>query len=101
MTLNELAKKLRRVFKFKYLTYDVFNKVRLWNVKPEYRLPYYHNGPLDHGTWRIPRGINTREEAALAEVYGFGRSLIEPIDFSEYKDGRFIDYSKCVVEVEE
>ena len=99
MTLNELAEKLRNVFKFKYLTYDVFNKVRLWNIKPEYKLPYYSNGPYDHGSWKIPRGTDKRERA-LAETAGFGRSLTEPIDFSEYKDGRFIDYSKCIVEVE-
>lgn len=98
MTLTELAQELRKIFDFKYMTYDPVFKIRMWKVKPEFRRPVYE---YFFGSWRIPRGAVSRRDAALAETGGFGRSLIRPLDLSEYKEKEqlHIDYSKCIVEV--
>lgn len=98
MTLTELAKKLREIFEFKYLTCDMSEKIRMWRVRPEFRNP---TTLYDGGAWRIPRKSHASKDAVLAEKHGFGRSLISPLDLSEYKDeNERIDYSKCIVEVE-
>ena len=99
MTLNELAIELRKIFQFRYLTCDMSEKIRIWRVRPEFR---NQTSIFDCGSWRIPRKqSHANREAALAEKHGFGRSLVSPLDLSEYKDtDGNIDYSKCIVEVE-
>ena len=100
MTLTELARELRKIFDFKYLTCDMYEKIRMWRVRPEFR---NQTSIFDCGSWRIPRKqSHASREAALAEKHGFGRSLVSPLDLSEYADEKGnIDYSKCIVEVKE
>lgn len=84
MTLTELAKKLREIFKFRYLTVSPYREdVLLWRDKPE----------CDGFYWR-----STEPCAQLA----FHSNLLSvSLDLFEYKDAEGnIDYSKCIVEVE-
>lgn len=91
MTLNELAKKLREIFEFKYVTvadYKHEGPVTLdcWECKPT----FYD----EDCTWR---GFHHR-----GLLYSFEASdLACDIDLSEYRDSDGnVDYSKCIVEVE-
>lgn len=88
MTLEELARELRQISDFDYLTceketYCMYAKVTLHWDKPEWRAPFWFAG-------------NENQETA-------GELMINPLllDLSKYKDADGnIDYSKCIVEVE-
>ena len=88
MTLTELARELRKLFKFKYLTahrsgVELF--LRMYAKEPSYFKTYSVWGEADAVFFPI----------AVSE------DLRVDIDLSEYKDADGnIDYSKCIVEVE-
>ena len=88
MTLKELAHGLRKIFRFKYLTASEdwpLPTIILWGGKVEY----------DGRGWNM---------IAPKSYYGsFNVSaLCTKLDLSEYRDENgTIDYSKCIVEVEE
>lgn len=93
MTLKELARKLRKIFRFKYLTacYKMTAGSRIGldlfiGPKPDFTHDGYwaNNYVVAGGSLVIP--------ADLLDI---------PLDLSEYKDADGnIDYSKCIVEVE-
>lgn len=88
MTLEELAKKLREVFEFRYLTVHKNwcrrPTVWMWNGKPKYICPN------DIGGWSGAHCVGS-----------FEQDYVMPLDLSEYADENGeIDYSKCIVEVE-
>ena len=92
MTLTELAKKLREVFRFKYLTvaYDGERlHIELWSHKPSY--------VYEHGNWFwyfMPYRMR-------GQAYFCSEDLIGDINLDEYWDKYAnLDYSKCIVEVE-
>lgn len=105
MTLTELAKKLREVFAFDVLTYSAYDNcdcyatyqkesIILWQrnspgALPEYDATgFYFDGDAD--------------VLALYEIGNMGVTIAEILDLSEYGDENGnIDYSKCIVEVEE
>lgn len=84
LTLNELARELRKLFKFKYLTVSPYREeVLLWWDKPE----------SDGFYWWATE--------TCTQVAFYSDVLSVPINLSEYKDADGnIDYSKCIVEVE-
>ena len=91
MTLNELARKLRKIFKFKYLTAQntgvTRDCLRLYIWETEQR-PIYANG-----NWWC-REINR------VQGIRFTNEIKKSLDLSEYEDADGnIDYSKCIVEV--
>ena len=86
LTLNELAKKLREVFRFKYLTVDDSRCIYAWRGKsPRYlETEKYWTG-------------KSSELSIVLETWAHEVD----IDLSEYKDADGnIYYSKCIVEVE-
>ena len=90
MTLRELARELRKVFRFKYLTCDGCGDQRdycIWLDKPEYT----------RDGWIVYTISSVVNSLLLFESY----KLAIQLDLSEYKDADGnIDYSKCIVEVE-
>ena len=85
MTQKELARELRKIFKFKYLTAEsVEGKiVALWDGKP------FFTGYEWHFTDKAQCVIDIRFHH------------IPVLNLSEYRDADGnIDYSKCIVEVE-
>ena len=84
LTLEELARELRKIFKFKYLTVSPYREeVLLWWDKPE----------SDGFYWWATE--------TCTQVAFYSNVLSVPLDLSEYKDtDGNIDYSKCIVEVE-
>ena len=84
LTLKELARELRKLFKFKYLTVSPYREeVLLWWDKPE----------SDGFYWWATE--------TCTQVAFYSNVLSVPLDLSEYKDtDGNIDYSKCIVEVE-
>ena len=90
MTLNELAKELRKLFEFKYLTCDGCGDQRdycIWLDKPEYT----------RDGWIVYTTSSVVNSSLLFESY----KLAIQLDLSEYEDADGnIDYSKCIVEVE-
>ena len=91
MTLEELARELRKIFRFRYLTAADYKHegpicVDLWEYKPQ-----FHESDC---TWN---GLHRREL-----LYSFDMAQLAcTIDLSEYKDADGnIDYGKCIVEVE-
>ena len=101
MTLTELAKELRKTFKFRYLAYgEMFYWGRSHNVL------WISGKPLtlvvrDEGGEGVPCYIYEWEGEDIIETFSKD-DLVYPLDLSEYadEDGE-IDYSKCIVEVEE
>ena len=90
LTLKELARELRKIFRFKYLT---ASKIRaeiyllMFKTKPEFVLAFKD---WDRGKPIGPCPIVASEDLRI------------DIDLSEYRDADGnIDYSKCIVEVEE
>ena len=85
LTLTELAHELRKIFRFKYLTVSNINgcNINVWkHSKPEY----------NDGEW-----IGSY---MAFDIYP--DELRFELDLSEYADENGdIDYSKCIVEVEE
>lgn len=92
MTLTELAHELRKLFNFRWLTYDRrgddWYVINLWKSKPVYEI----------GMWCPKRDIESDYPQSINRL--FLKPEIE-LDLSEYPDtyGQ-IDYSKCIVEVE-
>ena len=87
LTLKELARELRKIFKFDYLTCDngsEVNDICLWKD-----LPYFKRSE-----WF---GQSSDSITMFVEV----KTLAIDLDLSEYRDADGnIDYSKCIVEVE-
>ena len=89
MTLTELARKLREVFRFKYLTVSR-SGVELFIVM-------YKSKPEFNTIWK---GWDTGAPVAPCPIAA-SKDLRCDLDLSEYKDENGeIDYSKCIVEVE-
>ena len=87
MTLKELAREMRKILRFRYLTYErnVLDEgeICLWEFKPTYC----------EGSWRISLDASSYM-AIYPEFLSFN------LDLSEYRDENGnIDYSKCIVEV--
>ena len=93
MTLNELAKELKKIIAFDCITvhknWCQEPAIFLWGGMPEY------SPAQDVGGWQ--RVIGKSNALCWFGAY----SIIGGLDLSEYKnaDGN-IDYSKCIVEVE-
>ena len=90
MTLTELANELRKIFRFKYLTKDSIGDIYCWNGKPVYdeTESYWHSGSRG--------GV-----APVLETWP-SSSTVKSLDLSEYaNETGEIDYSKCIVEVDE
>ena len=89
LTLKELARELRKIFRFKYLTAH--------RSGVELFLRMYAKEPSYFETYRV-----WGEAYAVFFPIAVSEDLRVDIDLSEYKnaDGS-IDYSKCIVEVEE
>ena len=88
MTLEELARELRKLFEFKYLAISLRRGLSLWSG----RAPIY----MVEGRFWSSDFIKTSLVGSLD-----GDCLISNLDLSEYKDADGnIDYSKCIVEVE-
>lgn len=92
MTLTELARELRKIFNFKYLTAFCDGErllIELWSHKPSY--------VYDYGNWFwyfMP--YKMRGQACFCS-----EDLIADINLDEYMNSSSnIDYSKCIVEVE-
>lgn len=89
MTLTELAKKLRKIFRFKYLTVEIaiYNPYFcLWTERPYWNGKYW--GAKEDG-----------QKHLVTDFLDF--EIVESIDLSEYKEENGeIDYSRCIVEVE-
>lgn len=89
LTLKELARELRKIFEFKYLTCDGCGDQRdycIWLDKPEYT----------RDGWIVYTISSVVNSLLLFESY----KLAIQLDLSEYKDADGnIDYSKCIVEV--
>ncbi len=88
LTLTELARELRKIFRFRYLTASEdwpLPTIIMWGGKVEY------DG----------RGWNMIEPKSYYGSFNVS-ALCTKLDLSEYKDENGnIDYSKCIVEVEE
>ena len=91
MTLNEFAKELRKLFRFRYLTCDGCGDLKdfcIWLDKPEYV----------RNDWFLFSAFGDSEPAIMLFE---SRYLAINIDISEYADADGnVDYSKCIVEVE-
>ena len=88
LTLTELAKKLREIFKFGYLTVH-----KNWCQRPFVCM------------WcGMPRYTNSQDIGGWGGTYCVGSIGLDyaiDLDLSEYEDADGnIDYSKCIVEVE-
>lgn len=90
MTLTEFAKELRKIIKFNYLTYNQYGILCIWageRPKPEYIKKFCFWNYYPERTFEVG-SIDTKDYVDL--------------DLSEYKDENGdIDYSKCIVEVDE
>ena len=105
MTLNELAKELRKLFAFDILTYSAwedgdcyvteqFDEIILWFRRVPKALPEYDDTAGNF--------YGDSEVLALLRISSMSAMVSESLDLSEYKDSDGnIDYSKCIVEVEE
>ena len=99
LTLKELARELRKIFRFKYLTcgemfYWGQSHIVLWISNQPLTLSVRNEGGEER-----PCYIHEWEGDDIIETFS-EEDLVCALDLSEYKDGRFIDYSKCIVEVE-
>lgn len=93
MTLTELANEFRRLLEFEYMTASGYDgdqdcfKIKVWSGKEK---PNYE---------RFKGWTNSSPISGYLEIdyYHFKSE----IDFSEYRnEAGYIDYSKCIVEVE-
>lgn len=90
ITLEELARELRKVFKFKYLTvqytYFVFPEIMLWDADNK---PFFYKR-----VWETEYG-----DGMICDF--LSKDIAKKLDLSEYADENgTIDFSKCIVEVE-
>lgn len=93
MTLTELAKELRKIFQFNWLTYDRRSDdwyvINLWKCKPVYKNEMWVPKANEH-RWQQP-------------IYRESLRTDIELDLSEYPSmpiTNLPDYSKCIVEVE-
>lgn len=91
LTLTELAIELRKIFNFRYLTYDRrgddWYVINLWISKPVYQSDVWW--PKKHDEWL--RQVSIDRQALRPEI---------ELDLSEYPDiNGLTDYSRCIVEV--
>lgn len=91
-TIMRLARELRKIFRFKYLTLSDYKHKGIVTINCWMHKPYFKE---DDCTW----GSQYSFELLLSFDVG---ALACTLDFSNYwnTDGR-IDYSKCIVEVKE
>ena len=87
LTLKELAREMRKLFEFDYVTVDTNESITFWVRKPLYISMcglWDRNAYLD--SW---------------DIFNIDFSSAVNLDLSEYADeSGEIDYSKCIVEVE-
>ena len=87
LTLKELAREMRKLFEFDYVTVDANESITFWVRKPLYISMcglWDRNAYLD--SW---------------DIFNIDFSSAVNLDLSEYADeSGEIDYSKCIVEVE-
>ena len=87
MTLKELARELRKVFIFDYVTIDDDGTITSWRGKPLYISTI--------GVWDCNAYLGS------LDIFHTDISCTVDLDLSEYADENGeIDYSKCIVEVE-
>lgn len=93
LTLKELARELRKIFNFRWLTYDRrgddWYVLNLWKSKPVYQFEMWY--PKSDADWDCPQAIDRRSLRADIEL-----------DLSGYPNmpiTNLPDYSKCIVEV--
>lgn len=94
MTLGELAKKLRELFWFRWLTLDYTGYITLWNMRPKFGAVC----PKDK------KEMWHRGDDPLCGIcaYIFPYAINEELDLREYtREISGVDYSKCIVEVRE
>ena len=85
LTLKELAREMRKLFEFDYVTVDAEESITFWVRKPLYISMC--------GLWERSLGS--------LDIFSIDFSYFVNLDLSEYKDADGdIDYSKCIVEVE-
>ena len=86
MTLKELAREMRKLFEFDYVTVDANESITFWVRKPLYISMcglWERNAYLD--SW---------------DIFNIDFSSAVNLDLSEYADENGeIDYSRCIVEV--
>ena len=93
LTLKELARELRKLFRFKYLTVSPDScgcpsLIYCWNIRPAYR--------AEGRMW-----LTSMEGAPTIVTHLEAWHLEMDLDLSEYRDENGnVDYSKCIVEVE-
>ena len=100
MTLEELVIALRKIFRFKYLTYG--EEFRWGQV--HYQLLIgdepFHLEVRDEGGEGCPCIIHEWFSDGLGYLFDATEYLVPNLDLSEYADADGnIDYSKCIVEV--
>ena len=85
MTLKDFSNKMKTLFNFRYLTLDGIGMM-LSKEKPFYK----------NGQWKTSNGDGDIYICNLQP----GLIPVKNIDLSEYMDGDFILYSKCLVEID-
>lgn len=93
LTLTELARELKKIFKFRWLTLDYTGYITLWNKRPKYTAGWKES----EKTWQ-------RGNDPLCDMSGyiFPNAVGGALDLEEYADEHGeIDYSKCIVEMDE
>ena len=86
LTLTELAREMRKLFEFDYVTVDANESITFWVRKPLYISMY--------GLWERNAYLDSWD------IFNIDFSSAVNLDLSEYKDADGnIDYSKCIVEV--
>lgn len=94
LTLTELAREMRKLFDFRWLTVDEGKEIQLWVCFSEDDPPEFY----EDGCWYSDSPMTDELCSILPSMGLFAIDL----DLSEYKDADGnIDYSKCIVEVEE
>lgn len=86
LTLKELAREMRKLFKFDYVTVDANESITFWARKPLYISMC--------GLWERNAYLNSWD------IFDIDFSSAVNLDLSEYADeSGEIDYSRCIVEV--
>ena len=86
MTLKELAREMRKLFEFDYVTVDANESITFWVRKPLYISMC--------GLWERNTYLNSWD------IFNVDFSSAVNLDLSEYADENGeIDYSRCIVEV--
>ena len=86
LTLTELAREMRKLFEFDYVTVDANESITFWVRKPLYISMC--------GLWERNTYLNSWD------IFDIDFSSAVNLDLSEYADeSGEIDYSRCIVEV--